>query len=474
VDPVRVLVVDDDDALLNMMSLHLRKKGFQVECAKDGLEAVQVLRTSGPFNVMVTDLMMPGLSGLELLRRARKLDPLLEVIVITAAGSIEMAISALRESGAYDYLTKPLGMIGELSLAVERAANHRELRLERESMRGSLANGARRLEEILTSTGIAIVAANERNELVVASPAAVNLLSQRPENGKPQEGQIPAIMMKLLRGWETLGKNRLAWVEVDWPNGKTKLVRLAPLQLGDSTGWVMVVRDITYMKKLETFIFRDFAKVATQIRQPMERAEMVLAELEKNLDRSDGNPEDQIQQLRELCETVQDGSKDLFTLNNIASAEEKSGEVVPLAAFLKKMEAQQGASLVSNPRLLLKWELADEVPEKMLDHSVLVQLFHHLLQHAELRSREPGELKFSHWAKEESLWFIITDTRTGAIEMDFNTSPLLLDGSKLRQLDRAQIEFAVVKSLVKELGGQVWISQTEGGGLVIAIRFRHG
>jgi signal transduction histidine kinase len=47
----------------------------------------------------------------------------------------------------------------------------------------------------------------------------------------------------------------------------------------------------------------------------------------------------------------------------------------------------------------------------------------------------------------------------------------LLDGSKLKQLDQAQIEFAVVKSLVKELGGQVWVSQTEGGGLVIAIRF---
>ena len=136
-EPVRVLVVDDDDALLNMMSLHLRKKGFQVECAKDGHEAMQVLRTSGPFCVMVTDLMMPGLSGLELLRRARKVDPLIEVIVITAAGSVEMAISALRESGAYDYLTKPLGMISELSLAVQRAANHRELRLERESMRGS-------------------------------------------------------------------------------------------------------------------------------------------------------------------------------------------------------------------------------------------------------------------------------------------------------------------------------------------------
>jgi signal transduction histidine kinase len=364
-------------------------------------------------------------------------------------------------------------MIGELSLAVERAAKHRELRLERESMRGSLLNGARRLEEILTSTGIAIIAANEKNELVVASPAAVNLLNQRSENGKPQKGKIPAIFMKLLKGWKTLGNNRLVWVEVEWPNGKTKLIRLAPMSLGESMGWVMVVRDITYMKKLETFIFRDFAKVATQIRQPMEKAEVVIAELEKNLNGGNGNPVEQIRQLRDLFETVQDGSKDLFTLSSNAPPDVKTGEVISLTAFLKKMQNQEGTSLISNQRHSITWEIAEEIPEKNLDHSILAQLFHHLLQHAELRARDPGELKFSYWGKDQSLWFVVTDERSGATEMDFNTSPLLLDGSKLRQLDKAQIEFAVVKSLVKELDGQVWVSQTEGGGLVIAIQFTH-
>ena len=60
----------------------------------------------------------------------------------------------------------------------------------------------------------------------------------------------------------------------------------------------------------------------------------------------------------------------------------------------------------------------------------------------------------------------------GGVEFDLNLSPFLLDGSQLELHDRAQIEFAVVKSLVNELGGQIWLSQAEEGGLAIAIRFK--
>ncbi len=107
----KVIVADDDEALLRLMVSHLQRRGYQVESAQDGLEAFETIRTNGPFAVLVTDLMMPSMSGLELLRESRKLDPWLEVIVITAAGTLESAISAMREDGAYDYLTKPLGMI---------------------------------------------------------------------------------------------------------------------------------------------------------------------------------------------------------------------------------------------------------------------------------------------------------------------------------------------------------------------------
>ena len=96
----RVLVVDDDEGLLHLMELALKKAGYQVTTANDGPIAVDILREQEPFAVMLADLMMPGMNGLELLRRARVMDPHMEVVVITAAGTIESAISALRADGA--------------------------------------------------------------------------------------------------------------------------------------------------------------------------------------------------------------------------------------------------------------------------------------------------------------------------------------------------------------------------------------
>ena len=131
----RVLVVDDDEALLNLMALALRRRGYQVEQALDGFNALKILAAEPGYAVLLTDLMMPGMSGLELLREARKLDSRIEVVVVTAAPDLESAITALRADGAYDYLLKPFESMSQLLLAVERAGTHRRLLIEGEQLR---------------------------------------------------------------------------------------------------------------------------------------------------------------------------------------------------------------------------------------------------------------------------------------------------------------------------------------------------
>ena len=141
----RVLVVDDEEAYRTLMAGHLERKGFEVEKASDGKQALARLQEES-FEVLVTDLMMPKVSGLDLLRQAKKLDPWLEVIVITASGQVENAVSAMREDGAFDYLLKPLETIGELSLAVGRAAQHRNLLFDRNRLNDQLTAEASRLQ----------------------------------------------------------------------------------------------------------------------------------------------------------------------------------------------------------------------------------------------------------------------------------------------------------------------------------------
>ena len=131
---VRVLVAEDEPDYLKLMVGHLLKRGFIVTGAPDGQEALDLFKEQGPFDVLVVDLAMPRMDGLELMRQARQVDPWLESIVITASADINNAISAMRRDGAHDYLLKPLDTMGSLSLAVQRAAQHRWLRMDRSPM----------------------------------------------------------------------------------------------------------------------------------------------------------------------------------------------------------------------------------------------------------------------------------------------------------------------------------------------------
>jgi DNA-binding NtrC family response regulator len=109
--------------------------GHQCVTTTTGHEALALLESQRP-EVLLTDLKMPGMEGLELMRRAHQLDPDLPVIVITAFASIESAVGAVKE-GAFDYLPKPF-TANQLRVAVDRALRQRELRLENRNLRQPL------------------------------------------------------------------------------------------------------------------------------------------------------------------------------------------------------------------------------------------------------------------------------------------------------------------------------------------------
>ena len=131
----RILVVDDDESLRRVTEVQLQQGGYQALTAASGREALELLLRT-PVELVVTDLKMPGMSGLELLKRIRADYPELVVIMVTAFGTIETAVEAMR-AGAYDYVTKPVH-IEELKLTIGRALEHLRLRQEVQALRTSL------------------------------------------------------------------------------------------------------------------------------------------------------------------------------------------------------------------------------------------------------------------------------------------------------------------------------------------------
>jgi two-component system NtrC family response regulator len=120
----KILVVEDDVALRRVIQAQLAQMGFQVSAAEDVPRALDLLR-SDLYDLVLTDLNLPGLSGLELLKTVRAECPETVVILMTAFGTIETAVQAMK-NGAYDYLTKPLHPY-ELRALVSRALERRRL-----------------------------------------------------------------------------------------------------------------------------------------------------------------------------------------------------------------------------------------------------------------------------------------------------------------------------------------------------------
>jgi two-component system response regulator HydG len=174
-----ILVVDDEPSNRQVLSRILSKEGYQVEQADDGRQALDRLRAGG-IELVLTDLKMPGMDGLELLQAARALEQDVEFIVMTAYGTVEAAVGAMKD-GAYDFITKPLRRV-ELVTTVRKALEKRHLAVENRRLRARLEGS---------------------DEVIGRSPAMRRLL-QEIEQVAPSEASV------LLEGESGTGKGLLA------------------------------------------------------------------------------------------------------------------------------------------------------------------------------------------------------------------------------------------------------------------------
>ncbi|MGO9138337.1 MAG: sigma-54-dependent transcriptional regulator [Syntrophales bacterium] len=131
--PRRVLVVDDEEAIRELLTDYLHKFGYEVVCAANGQEAMQKYK-KGHFDTVLSDLVMSPMDGLELLAEIRKTDPDAIFIMITGHPSIDSAMEAMK-SGAKDYITKPFN-IDEIRLKIDRVLLERSLKGRLKNVQG--------------------------------------------------------------------------------------------------------------------------------------------------------------------------------------------------------------------------------------------------------------------------------------------------------------------------------------------------
>ncbi|MBI3989567.1 MAG: sigma-54-dependent Fis family transcriptional regulator [candidate division NC10 bacterium] len=169
-EAIKILVVDNDQEMVDLLMEYLSREGYAVIAAKSGQEALGRL-SEVPFDMVVSDLKMEGIDGMGVLKAVKRVCPETPVILITAFGTIESAIEAIKE-GAFHYLTKPF-KLGELKVTIERALEHKRLREENVRLRrevegryrfGNIIGRSRRMQELFEL--IPAVAASVSNVLI--------------------------------------------------------------------------------------------------------------------------------------------------------------------------------------------------------------------------------------------------------------------------------------------------------------------
>ncbi len=279
----KILVIDDEESIRLLLEVSLTHKGYEVLLAEDGERGIKAFEQERP-SIVLTDIKMPGVDGIEVLKRIRGLDPDTRVIVITGHGEIESAVEALQLE-ASDFISKPI-TDKELSVALKRAEEVLRLKRELRKYTGNLQLMVKEATEelrkthdfqknLIQSSIDCIIAGDKSGAVAVFNQGAEHLLGYAADEvvGKMQMDAIyppgvAAVIKENLHSEAHGGKNRLVNYEnvVMSKNAEPIPVRISGATLfenGTSSGLVCFLQDLREVKRLQRELIQNERLSAT-------------------------------------------------------------------------------------------------------------------------------------------------------------------------------------------------------------------
>ena len=272
----KILVVDDEFGMREGCRRILSAEGYEVATAENGVEALEAFKAAGGFDVVIADLKMPRMGGMELVEHLHGIDEDVVLLVITAYATIDTAVDATKR-GAYGYVPKPFSP-DELLLHVRNGLEKRALRMEGKQLR---QERERRLLEvafersksrtILNCMTDGVIVVNRNRQVVLRNQAAGRILPECAERPlpAPMDETLPKPELLALLD-EVVGTDSPVIASKELTNGEsTYMVNAAPVidATDECLGAVAVLRDITALKKLEVAKSIFISMVAHEVRR---------------------------------------------------------------------------------------------------------------------------------------------------------------------------------------------------------------
>ncbi len=280
-DHITVLIIDDEENIRDGSERILTKASYNVLKASGGEEGLKIVKND-TVSIVLLDLKMPGMDGIEVLEKIREYDETIIVIIITGFATVETAIEAMKQ-GAYDFIPKPFKP-DQLRITVNRASEkarlqHEAEKLEQEKKRTltDLDTEKSRIHTILTSLPYGVVVTNTGGQVVLMNTAFRQLLNLKPDKktGNGIEHYIPdtalcSQIVDISKG-KYVDYDDLTDYEFSLSNGTYLLAKGQPI-LGEKLeclGAVVNVVDVTSMKMLDKLKSEFIAKVSHELRSPL-------------------------------------------------------------------------------------------------------------------------------------------------------------------------------------------------------------
>jgi len=483
---IRVLVVDDERDIRDGSERILKRIGFEVQTAARGDEALKAAALNRPAIVLL-DLKMPGMDGMEVLDHLHQLDKDILVIVITGYATVETAIEAMKQ-GAYDFIPKPFEP-DQLRIVVNRAADKIRLtreaqKLEQEKVRtlSDLGTEKSRIHTIIESLPDGVLVTNSKGLVVLINPSCKLLLNLEPgtQPGRPIDEYVPDEALCKL----ALEISRGQHVDYgDIPNHEFALasntylrVRAQPVlgERKECLGAVLNFVDITTLKVLDRLKSEFVAKVSHELRSP-------LATIHEQLALVIGNP------------VESEPRQDQHILNR---AKEKTQGMISLIGDLLDLSRIEEGIICHEPKPVRMEELLENIvdflstrsssknqsltlnlphqplPELNADPLALESIFGNLISNAINYTQKDGSIRVMVDMAGINLRIKVIDTGFGIAEKHidkiFDRFYRVKD-DQTRYITGTGLGLPIVKGLVDSLGGIIEVESTPGEGSTFTV-----
>jgi signal transduction histidine kinase len=484
-DGLKILVVDDETDIREGIERILTRMGYTVLKAGRGEEALEILGKETA-DLAILDLKMPGMDGMELHQRIRKIDDGIVVIIITGYATIETAIEAMKQ-GAYDFIPKPFEP-EHLRIVVRRA--HEKLRLERqaEALQAErertlldLDTEKSRIRTILEALPTAVVVTNTAGDVVLMNPAFLQSLDldATATAGKSLHSYVAdsgfcEMVLKLSRG-ETPDGGDAPTYELTVSGNKYLMARGQSVrnENRECMGAVVTFANITSLKMLDQLKSEFVAKVSHELRSPLSTIHEQLAMVLKETAHETDVDQHLIERAKEKTHGLIALIGDLLDLSRIeAGGISHNIQPIQVADLLKSIVEFLGVRAKAKHQQLTLELTAENLPLLSADPMALESIFGNLIANAINYSPEGAAIGVKAGLSDKAIQIQVSDNGFGIApkhhDKIFERFYRVKDDNT-RYITGTGLGLPIVKGLVDSMHGKITLDSDVGKGTTFTV-----